>query len=103
MSPSKEIVLETPTKELSHRITVSSAKRGAVEADEQVADGGGVGGMPSKPLPYGWYSDGGGEKTLKKVAAATGRVDAKTVRMRERWMLRYFNKEGQWPSLKHAH
>ena len=30
-------------------------------------------------------------------------VDAKTVRMRERWMLRYYDKEGQWPTLSHAH
>ena len=114
MSPSKESVLETPKKEHSHRITVSSAKRARVEAEEQVADdivqadrlpevgavvvassvAGGVGGMPSKPLPYGWYSEGVGKKTLKKVPAATGKkgVDAKTVGTRERWMLRYCSK-----------
>ena len=76
MKPRKESVLETPKKEHPHRITVSSAKRAGVEAEEQVADdvvqadrvpevaavvaascgAGSVGGMLSKPLPYGWYS-----------------------------------------------
>ena len=78
MKPRKESALETPKKLHPHRITVTSAKRAGVEAEEQVADdvvqadrlpevgavvvassvAGGVGGMPSKPLPYGWYSEG---------------------------------------------
>ena len=49
---------------------------------------------------------------MKEVHAAAGKmsgpmfavrgVDAKTVRMHETWMLRYYDKEGHWPSRNHA-
>ena len=52
------------------------------------------------------------KKPLKEVHAAAGKmdgsmfavrgVDAKTVRMYETWMLRYYDKEGHWPSRNHA-
>ena len=66
-------------------------------ADHVVPADGSVGGMLSKPLPYGWYSKRVSKKPLKEVRAAAGKkggsvfagggVDAMTVRMRERWML----------------
>ena len=49
---------------------------------------------------------------MKEVHAAAGKmggsmfavrgVDAKTVRMHETWMLRYYDKERHWPSRNHA-
>ena len=53
------------------------------------------------------------KKPLKELRAAAGKkggsvfagnsVDAKTARMLERWVLRYYDEEGEWPSRWHAH
>ena len=116
MKPRKESVLETPKKLHPHRITVTSTKRAEVEAEEQVADdvvqadrvpevdavvvascgAGSVGGMVSEAA---WYYKRVSKKPLKKLRAAAGKkgdsVDAKTARMHESWMLRYYDIEGK--------
>ena len=71
-----------------------------------------VDGMASKPLPSGSYSKRVSKQPLKEVRAAAGKkggslfagrgVDAKTVRMHETCTLRYYDKEGHWPSRNHA-
>ena len=112
MKPKIESALEMPKKEDPRRITVTSAKRtdDVVQAPSCGAES--VGRTLSKPLPYGWYSKRVCKKPLKEVHAAAGKmggsmfavrgVDAKTVRMHETWMLRYYDKERHWPSRNHA-
>ena len=68
---------------------------------------GSVGGKVSKPLPYGWYSKRVSKKPLKEMRAAWGKKGAshknvETARMHERWMLRYYDIVGKWPSKIHA-
>ena len=107
MKPRKESALETPKKEDPHRITVTSAKREGVEAEEQVADdvvqadrvpelaavvvascdAGSVGGMVSEAA---WHYKQVSKKPLKELRGAAskqggsqfagGSVDATTER-----------------------
>ena len=56
----------------------------------------------------GWYSKRVSKKPLKEMRAAWGKKGAAhknvdTARMHERWMLRYYDIVGKWPSKIHAH
>ena len=108
MKPRKKSVLDTPNKEDPCRISVTAAKR----TEDVVQEKGDV--VNVEILSYGWYSFAcfKGVCLMKEVHAAAGKmggsmfavrgVDAKTVRMHETWMLRYYDKERHWPSRNHA-
>ena len=69
---------------------------------------GSVGGMMFKPLPYGWYSKRASKRPLKEMRAASrkkvsSQKNVDTAQMHERWMLRYYDRVGEWPSKIHAH
>ena len=114
MKPKIESALEMPKKEYPRRITVTSAKRTDDVVQAPSCGAGSVGRTLFEPLAYGWYSFAcsKGVCLMKEVHAAAGKmdgsmfavrgVDAKTVRMHETWMLRYYDKERQWPSRNHA-